>query len=54
VDRVTGQHDQFVLARVQELIDATVADDREGMADAVDALSDELTRMRAARERGRP
>jgi transcriptional regulator with XRE-family HTH domain len=45
---------QFVLARVQELIDATVADDREGMADAVDALNDELTRMRAARERGRP
>ncbi len=45
---------QFVLARVQELIDATVADDREGMADAVDALNDELTRMRAARERQRP
>jgi transcriptional regulator with XRE-family HTH domain len=45
---------QFILHRTQELIDATVADDREAMADAVDALSDELARMRAAKERHQP
>lgn len=41
----------FLLDRVQELVDATIAEDREAMADAVDDLNAELARIDAAQRR---
>jgi transcriptional regulator with XRE-family HTH domain len=44
---------RFILDRVEELVAATVDEDRDAAADAVDKINDELQRMRAALERNR-
>jgi transcriptional regulator with XRE-family HTH domain len=45
---------RFLLASVQRLVDAAVDDDRDAMADAVDAINDEIERLRTAQNRRPP